>query len=127
MTEYASMSARQLRKIAPSLGVTGASRMTKEQIIAALPSPRFDRAARDALKRRPVVIWDAYTESLEPDGPGNQTREHRRKFVLKYRTTAGFVGISKRMIPKAHRPRGTARPATRLDLIRARVALGVAR
>lgn len=47
MTDFASMSARELRSIAPSYGVTGASRMKKDELVEALNVAEQTESLRD--------------------------------------------------------------------------------
>lgn len=82
MNDFSKMSARELRKIAPAYGVTGASRMTKDEIVLALSGARqpFDREARDALHRVPQVAYDP-AGHLGRVGTGGLNRFHRRHVV----------------------------------------------
>ena len=91
----------QLREIAAARGIHVPSKATKAQIVAALPST-FDREARDALRRRPVALF-------ESDGVNRHNRRHRpyKKGGVWYEELVG----------RRWRKPATSRPVTRLDLL----------
>lgn len=126
-TQAAKMGARELRKMASTAGVTGASRMTKDEILDAMAQARvfsFDRDARDALKPTATHIYDPAGHINHADrrrryGRAAKNRHDRRHFQTQTKGTAN--------LPRRARLAGLQKPATRLDLIVARVSLGVAK
>lgn len=131
MTDFASMTARELRKIAPEHGVTGASRMTKPEIVAALTDPTrvkprsekfsarkpFDRWARDTMHRKAVTIYDPAAEVPEDhDRRADLRRELRRHRFDTVMLLDGGRTTRKVRLKKDKRVAGLMVPATKLTL-----------
>jgi hypothetical protein len=136
MSEYTNMSARQLRKVAPSLGITGASRMTKDQILdriaetqratlpgvvsvslydpaATIPEGRAEsRAALPrALRRHAVVPAGKDDRGQMQYATVNIPRRERRRNSRYRRTMGAMYGIP------PHRPAGLMVPAVRGPIV----------
>lgn len=155
MPDFSQMSARELRSIAPTYGITGASRKLAKTIRAELaaafeaariegrrrgyqfstlapiseghPEPRvvFDREARDALAAQPVLVYDPAENITKAQ---QRSRAAKVRFDRRHYTVKSERGdrIVKNLKPFQRR-RGIQAPATRDDLMLNRVALGVAR
>jgi hypothetical protein len=143
MSDFRSMGARELRKIAPKLGLTGASRMSQASIVAWIESyitiltpeqrafigATFDREARDALHRAPVLVYDpaGHLTAKQRAQRNAKNRAERRHTIVRVTQIDGATHWIKRRIPRQFRVGGVMQPATRLELIKARVDLGVTR
>lgn len=123
MIDYASMTVRQLRKLAPTLGVAGASRMTKDEILAALPRI-FDRAARDALHRTPMTAYHPAGHLTSGARAASRFERRHQSFtswqddakpvVLTVRRTRARIDRAATMVPATRMADGRYVPAVEL-------------
>jgi hypothetical protein len=134
MTDFSQMSARALRKVAPGLGITGASRMTKQEILDAIialdPANRragtMTRGERDALHRVSTNVYDPAGHLTPHDARSlaGRNRQGRR-----WTTGVKYDDAQQRVIIKVRQPAdrrdraGLQQPAQRIDLMHKRAAM----
>jgi hypothetical protein len=145
MTHFRDMGARQLRQLAPEIGLTGASRMKQADIIAWIeehvtkltPAQRqflgvermagkLTRSERDALRRTPIALYhpaEALPEKVK--GRAGLNREQRRHF--RWRNGPEHARSRVVNVPRRYRERGLMVPVTADDLMYARIDAEIAR
>lgn len=133
MSDYPNMGARQLRKLASAKGITGASRMTKAEILFELATLEdtslrqagtMTRGERDELRPRAYVLYHPAQGLDDHDlkSKASLSRYHRRHTVHNAKTLGGLrTWVTN--VKRADRKAGVMVPVTRRQLFNASARL----